>query len=70
MFFVVAVVQDELMQFGEPGIAVDEDTGWYLEMARGDMAEEPMVNAASGTWSIKNPEFRHKFTHVPPPQVR
>ena len=38
-------------------IAVDEDTGWYLEMARGDMAEEPKVNAAGGTWSIKNPEF-------------
>lgn len=38
-------------------ICVDEDTGWYLEMARGDMAEEPMVNAASGIWSIKNPEY-------------
>ena len=38
-------------------INVDEDTGWYIEMARGDMAEEPKVEAGGGIWSIKNPEY-------------
>ncbi len=38
-------------------IKVDEDTGWILEAARGDMCEEPMVTAGGATWSIKNPEY-------------
>lgn len=38
-------------------INVDEDTGWYIEAARGDMVEEPSVSAGGAQWSIKNPEY-------------
>jgi len=38
-------------------INVNEDTGWYIEAARGDMVEEPSVTAGGAQWSIKNPEY-------------
>ncbi len=37
-------------------VNVNEDTGWFLESARGDMVEEPSASAQSLMMSIKNPE--------------
>lgn len=43
-------------EVGSHRIDVDENTGWFLEAARGDMVEEPLVEAAGLRISIKNPE--------------
>lgn len=38
-------------------VNVDEDTGWFVEAARNDMAEEPKVYGSGMAISIKNPEY-------------
>lgn len=43
-------------EVGKHRIDVDEETGWFIEAARGDMVEEPLVEAAGLRMSIKNPE--------------
>lgn len=43
-------------EVGKNRIDVDEETGWFIEAARGDMVEEPLVEAAGLRMSIKNPE--------------
>ena len=43
-------------EVGSHRIDVDEDTGWFVESARGDMVEEPSVQSAGLGITIKNPE--------------
>lgn len=44
------------VEVGSNRIDIDEDTGWFLESARGDMVEQPSASAQSLFMSIKNPE--------------
>jgi len=44
------------VEVGTNRIDIDEDTGWFVESARGDMVEQPSASAASLFMSIKNPE--------------
>lgn len=44
------------VEVGSNRVDVDEDTGWFIEAARGDMVEEPLVEVAGLRMSIKNPE--------------
>lgn len=44
------------VEVGSHRVDVDETTGWFIEAARGDMVEEPLVEAAGLRMSIKNPE--------------
>lgn len=44
------------VEVGNHRVDVDDDTGWFVEAARGDMVEEPLVEAAGLRISIKNPE--------------
>ena len=63
--FVDVVINDEYRgtyqisdqcEVGKKRINVDEDTGWYVEVSRADMIEEPCLYAAGLPMSIKNPE--------------
>lgn len=44
------------VEVGSNRVEVDEETGWFIEAARGDMVEEPLVETAGLRMSIKNPE--------------
>lgn len=44
------------VEVGGNRVEVDEETGWFIEAARGDMVEEPLVETAGLRMSIKNPE--------------
>jgi len=44
------------VEVGKKRINVNEDTGWYVEISRGDMIEEPSLYAGMLPMSIKNPE--------------
>lgn len=63
--FVDVVINDEYrgtyqvtdqIEVGKNRIDVDENTGWYIEVSRIDMIEEPSLVAGSLPMSIKNPE--------------
>lgn len=63
--FVDLVINDEYrgnyqisdhVEVGSHRVEVDETTGWFIEAARGDMVEEPLVETAGLRMSIKNPE--------------
>ena len=45
------------VEVGKNRVEVDEDTGWFVEAARSDMAEEPKVNAGALYLTVKNPDY-------------